>query len=334
MQRASRAVPGARIRLSLGHYQPSRRAHQRRPRRRWSTPTTRGSATGSASPSRRIAGAEETVADMAAAAGRARRWPTPGSPPPTSTSSSSPPARSVDRCPNVATRVAAQARHQRARPRSTSTPPAPASRYAPGHGRPRDPGRRGAQRARDRRREALRLHRLDRPVDRDHLRRRRRRRGRRPRRRRRARPASARSSGAPRRRRATLITIEGWRPYIEQEGQAVFRWATTALAPVALAGLRAGRRRPGRASPRSSPHQANLRIIDGIAKRLGRCPTRVVAKDIVESGNTSAASDPAGAVEAGRAARGAAPAPRCCCSASAAASPTPGRSSAARDACP
>ena len=39
------------------------------------------------------------------------------------------------------------------------------------------------------------------------------------------------------------------------------------------------------------PHQANARIIDGIAKRLD-LPNAVIAKDIVESGNTSAASVP------------------------------------------
>ena len=39
------------------------------------------------------------------------------------------------------------------------------------------------------------------------------------------------------------------------------------------------------------PHQANARIIDGIAKRLGM-PNAVIARDIVESGNTSAASVP------------------------------------------
>jgi len=40
------------------------------------------------------------------------------------------------------------------------------------------------------------------------------------------------------------------------------------------------------------PHQANARIIDGIVKRLGLGPEVVVAKDLVESGNTSAASIP------------------------------------------
>jgi 3-oxoacyl-[acyl-carrier-protein] synthase-3 len=39
------------------------------------------------------------------------------------------------------------------------------------------------------------------------------------------------------------------------------------------------------------PHQANSRIIDGIVKRLG-LGDAVIAKDLVESGNTSAASVP------------------------------------------
>src|SRR3954469_16648213 len=31
-----------------------------------------------------------------------------------------------------------------------------------------------------------------------------------------------------------VLRIEGWQPYIQQEGQSVFRWATTALAPFAI----------------------------------------------------------------------------------------------------
>ncbi|GIF75176.1 beta-ketoacyl-ACP synthase III [Asanoa siamensis] len=90
--------------------------------------------------------------------------------------------------------------------------------------------------------------------------------------------------------KSDAVRIEGWRPYIAQEGQQVFRWATTALAPLALQACeRAG------VAPEDIaafvPHQANARIIDGIAKRLGM-PQAVVAKDIVESGNTSAASVP------------------------------------------
>jgi 3-oxoacyl-[acyl-carrier-protein] synthase-3 len=87
-----------------------------------------------------------------------------------------------------------------------------------------------------------------------------------------------------------VLTIEGIQPYIKQDGQAVFRWAVTALAPLALeACARAG------VAPEEIrafvAHQANARIIEGIAKKLN-LPNAIVAKDIVVSGNTSAASVP------------------------------------------
>lgn len=86
------------------------------------------------------------------------------------------------------------------------------------------------------------------------------------------------------------VRIEGWRPYIQQEGQQVFRWATTALAPIALQACARAGVDPTEIAAFVS-HQANVRIIDGIAKRLGM-PQAVVARDIIESGNTSAASVP------------------------------------------
>jgi 3-oxoacyl-[acyl-carrier-protein] synthase III len=87
-----------------------------------------------------------------------------------------------------------------------------------------------------------------------------------------------------------VLKIEGWRPYIRQDGQAVFRWATTALAPLA----RQVCERSGIAPEEIRAfvaHQANVRIIDGIVKRLN-LPNAIVARDIVHSGNTSAASVP------------------------------------------
>jgi 3-oxoacyl-[acyl-carrier-protein] synthase-3 len=90
--------------------------------------------------------------------------------------------------------------------------------------------------------------------------------------------------------KGSAIRIETRDGKIIQEGQAVFRWATTALAPIALeACARAG------VEPRELaafvPHQANIRIIDAIARKLGATDA-IVAHDIVESGNTSAASIP------------------------------------------
>jgi len=88
-----------------------------------------------------------------------------------------------------------------------------------------------------------------------------------------------------------VLTIEGWQPYIKQEGQSVFRWATTALAPFAIETCAKAGIKPSELAA-FVPHQANTRIIDGIVKRLGLGPNVVVAKDLVESGNTSAASVP------------------------------------------
>jgi 3-oxoacyl-[acyl-carrier-protein] synthase-3 len=90
---------------------------------------------------------------------------------------------------------------------------------------------------------------------------------------------------------ATITTPNG---YIHQEGQAVFRWATTQIAPVAeraveLAGLELSD------VDALVPHQANLRIVEAIAKRLRARGARAdmrVARDIVYSGNTSSASIP------------------------------------------
>jgi 3-oxoacyl-[acyl-carrier-protein] synthase-3 len=90
--------------------------------------------------------------------------------------------------------------------------------------------------------------------------------------------------------RRDVITIEGWRPYIRQDGQAVFRWATTALAPLAAQACALAGVRPSELAA-FVPHQANVRIIDGIVKRLD-IGDAVVAKDLVESGNTSSASVP------------------------------------------
>ncbi len=90
--------------------------------------------------------------------------------------------------------------------------------------------------------------------------------------------------------KSDAVRIEGWRPYIAQEGQSVFRWATTALAPLALQACEKAGVDPSELAA-FVPHQANTRIIDGIAKRLN-IPDAIIAKDLVESGNTSAASVP------------------------------------------
>ncbi len=82
--------------------------------------------------------------------------------------------------------------------------------------------------------------------------------------------------------------------YLYQEGQSVFRWATTQIAPVALRALELAGLQPSDVDV-LVPHQANLRIVDAIATRLrakGAREDMVVADDIRYSGNTSSASIP------------------------------------------
>ena len=81
---------------------------------------------------------------------------------------------------------------------------------------------------------------------------------------------------------------------LHQEGQAVFRWATTQIAPVALRAIELAGLTPADIDV-FVPHQANLRIVEAVAKRLrakGARTDMVVADDIVHSGNTSSASIP------------------------------------------
>ena len=89
---------------------------------------------------------------------------------------------------------------------------------------------------------------------------------------------------------ADTVVIDEESRFFRQEGQAVYRWATGQMAPIAVeACARAGVALEDIAA--FVPHQANLRIIDSLAKRIG-LPNAIVARDIVTSGNTSAATIP------------------------------------------
>ena len=74
------------------------------------------------------------------------------------------------------------------------------------------------------------------------------------------------------------------------DGPAVFRWATTSLAEVARAACDAAGIAPTDLAA-FVPHQANMRIVEAVARRLGATQA-VVADDITDTGNTSAASVP------------------------------------------
>ncbi|APE25092.1 MULTISPECIES: beta-ketoacyl-ACP synthase III [Streptomyces] len=86
------------------------------------------------------------------------------------------------------------------------------------------------------------------------------------------------------------VRIEGTPPRFAQEGQSVYRWATQQLPALA----RQACERSGVAPEELAGvvlHQANLRIIEPLAAKIGAV-NAIVARDVVDSGNTSAASIP------------------------------------------
>ncbi|WP_328941689.1 ketoacyl-ACP synthase III [Streptomyces sp. NBC_00250] len=102
------------------------------------------------------------------------------------------------------------------------------------------------------------------------------------------------------------VRIEGIPPRFAQEGQSVYRWATQQLPALA----RQTCERSGITPEELAGvvlHQANLRIIEPLAAKIGAV-NAIVARDVVDSGNTSAASIPlalAKLVERGELATGA-----------------------------
>ncbi|WP_305091407.1 beta-ketoacyl-ACP synthase III [Prescottella sp. R16] len=84
---------------------------------------------------------------------------------------------------------------------------------------------------------------------------------------------------------------EADRPYIRMNGQAVFRWAVTFLEKACRAALDKAGVAAGDLDA-FVPHQANSRITDALIRTLGLPDTVAVARDIAETGNTSAASIP------------------------------------------
>jgi 3-oxoacyl-[acyl-carrier-protein] synthase-3 len=80
-------------------------------------------------------------------------------------------------------------------------------------------------------------------------------------------------------------------PTLVQEGQSVFRWAVWEMVKVAKQALEAAGVKPEGLAALVT-HQANERIIDEMAKQLALPESVVVAKDIITTGNTSAASIP------------------------------------------
>ncbi len=80
-------------------------------------------------------------------------------------------------------------------------------------------------------------------------------------------------------------------PHLVMLGNPVFRWASYAMAKVGQEALD----RAGITADQLDvfvPHQANMRIIDALARSMKLPDTVKIARDIAETGNTSAASIP------------------------------------------
>ncbi len=96
-------------------------------------------------------------------------------------------------------------------------------------------------------------------------------------------------------------TVDKRMHYIKMEGREVFKHAVRTMRDAAVHGLEAGDCRPEDLDLLIT-HQANIRIIDAIAKRL-KLPKEKVFVNIQDYGNTSSASIPIAlnqAVEEGR----------------------------------
>ena len=86
-------------------------------------------------------------------------------------------------------------------------------------------------------------------------------------------------------------TISGDWPALTMLGQTVFRWAVWQMAPVAQEAMDAAGVTAADLAA-FVPHQANVRIIDAMAKQLQLPDDLPVARDIASMGNTSSASVP------------------------------------------
>jgi len=96
--------------------------------------------------------------------------------------------------------------------------------------------------------------------------------------------------------RLTPEMLERGEHYPQMNGKQVFRWATEKMPEVALEVLRTAELRPEDVDL-FVPHQANMRINQLVAQKLGLPPEKVV-HNIERYGNTTAATIPIGLSEA------------------------------------
>lgn len=87
------------------------------------------------------------------------------------------------------------------------------------------------------------------------------------------------------------LVVEGTPPLMRMDGRAIYRWAATSLPALARRACALAGTTPQELAA-FVPHQANLRITETVVKSLQLPESVVVARDVVDSGNTSAASVP------------------------------------------
>ncbi len=91
-------------------------------------------------------------------------------------------------------------------------------------------------------------------------------------------------------RPASHETVDAREHFIYQEGQPVFKWAVSKMADVAVEVMKRNNITPETLAW-LVPHQANMRIIEAVAKRMGIKPEQVMI-NIQKYGNTTAATLP------------------------------------------
>jgi 3-oxoacyl-[acyl-carrier-protein] synthase III len=89
---------------------------------------------------------------------------------------------------------------------------------------------------------------------------------------------------------ASHETVDAKMHYIYQEGQAVFKWAVSNMADISVE-LMKRNKLTGNDVQWVVPHQANMRIIDAVARRMGTSLDKVMI-NIEKYGNTTAATIP------------------------------------------
>ncbi|MDD2563128.1 MAG: ketoacyl-ACP synthase III [Salinivirgaceae bacterium] len=89
---------------------------------------------------------------------------------------------------------------------------------------------------------------------------------------------------------ASHETVDAREHFIYQEGQPVFKWAVSKMADVAVEVMKRNNITPENLNW-LVPHQANMRIIEAVAKRMGISPSQVMI-NIQKYGNTTSATLP------------------------------------------